>query len=374
LGHYKVLLLDYKATFLQTEHGKTYSEYIGQSTHAHNDFIQAAAEMGIVGITAMVVAMIMLIWKMFWHLARTNTTQRLFALLLYASAAVFFVDAMFNFPAHQPAAAFSVALMLGLAHGTLLYPVKKVSVKGNPVRALVAVTVVFAVSVNVYAYRDWQANVYLDEGINYVHSELYPLARQSLHKSLEWDVVPTEVLYWLAFVYQRQGDLDLSEMFYEWSMSSHVLERTYFDLAGIKENKAQYEDATILLDKLQSFRPDNSLTVDGKVLKAYIALSQGQYKQAQTQLELLRQDFDQPEVWYWLAQSLLAQGETKACVRLMQKALKEVDDNLVRIEEKLAEIELEPVASHVSERISTNRESKLRLRVQIVAALEKLGF
>ena len=49
LGNYKLNFLSYKADFLSTPRGQDYSFYIPRAAQAHNDYVQALAEVGLLG-------------------------------------------------------------------------------------------------------------------------------------------------------------------------------------------------------------------------------------------------------------------------------------------------------------------------------------
>jgi O-antigen ligase len=374
LGHYKVLFVEYKAKFLETERGKDFNFYISRAAQAHNDYIQAAAEMGLMGIAAIVFAFITLIWKVFRHLFQIRDSKQLFALLLYASAAVFFVDAVVNFPAHLAASAFSVVLLLGLAHGAWGFPAKQVRAKGWAARVLVIAIVLINLGVNVFAYRDWQANVYLDDGINQINTNLYNLARDSLERSLALDFQPAEVLYRLGYVYQQLGDLEQAEVFYERSMKSFLVDGVYYPLAVLKVNKGAYAEAEALLDILLLTQPQDTLVMESELLRANIQLRQQDFEAAESQLRQLKETFNKPKVWFWLAQSLLAQGKGQEGVELLQNALSRVEQNIIRFEKQLTALDGQEVAVQKAVSLQNTYQFNVRLREQILEVLASLGL
>ena len=116
LGNYKLNFVPYKADFLATPRGAAYNFYIPRAAQAHNDYVQTIAEMGVLGIIALL-SILVILPLFFWIRLRGNTDEsdRLDLILLGSGVVVFLVHALFSFPAHLPASSLVLVLSLGLA-------------------------------------------------------------------------------------------------------------------------------------------------------------------------------------------------------------------------------------------------------------------
>lgn len=261
LGNYKVEFLNYKERFVQTERGQNYDFYMRKTDQAHNDYVQVAAELGTLGIVAVLFALITLIWCSVQQLKQqTNLFKRFAVLTLYAGVLVFCVDALVNFPGHLPAAAMNLMLLLGLAHSGYLAPNKHERLlQGTTLRVTVMVSVIFVVFAGTLAFRDWQADVHLEIGNHRLESGYYRQALVEYERSLALTFHPEEVLFRIGGAHYRLDALDEAESYFERSLHSYVVEDTFWNLAVVKIKKQDFEAAKHYLNRLLAVKPRDEL-------------------------------------------------------------------------------------------------------------------
>lgn len=261
LGQYGVEFLNYKAAFAQTERGQQFDFHIRTSDEAHNDYVQAAAEMGLAGVAAILWLVVALVWRGVQQLRRQRDGhKRLATLALYAGVVAFATDAAVNFPVHLLASGLSAVLFLGLAHAPYLGGRPLSFRLGLPVRRLVgALALLFVLGSSVVALRAWNADLHLEAGNRLVSRGLFHEAQVEYNRSLDLDVAPREVLFRLGTVSYRLEDLDRAAYYFERSTQSYAAEDTYWNLAVVKAQQGQYAEAKRLLERLLAIKPGGEL-------------------------------------------------------------------------------------------------------------------
>lgn len=375
LGHYKVLFVDYKIKFLQTERGKQFNFQIKRAAQAHNDYVQAAAEMGGVGIAAMGFAVLAFVWQMVRQIRLIQGMRRLAVLSLYAGIIAFLSDAAVNFPVHLAASAFSAVFLLGLAHAPFLWPGRS-SVRFSKwgTRSLVIVLLAAMVVVSVFAYRDWQANIYLDYGNKQRQQGRYQLAREAYEKSLALDFQPAEVLFRLGTVYQTLGDLDRAEHYFERSMNSFLVEETFLPLAVIKLQKKDFDEATRLIDRLLATKPNASLVKEAELLKAVVQMRRGNLDQATEQLNRLLEKYPNFErVYLSLGEVSSLQGDYPGALAYYQAALNIIESQLQAQTAQWKQLQGQQVTLNQFEQLRSSIERNNQLRAEVLNIIEQLS-
>lgn len=368
LGHYKVLFVDYKIKFLRTEEGKAYDFEIRRAAQAHNDYLQAAAEMGSVGVAALLFGLLTLVWQALRQVWNSRGNRQFVALALYSGALVLFIDAVINFPAHLAASAFSAVLLLGLAHSPAVTDRSKTfTLQGVKLRALVIVLLIFSCAVSVLAYRDWAANVYFDRGNSYLDQGLYQLAREDFEKSLALDFQPAELLYKLGIVHQALGDPGQAEVYFERAMGSFMVEELFLTLGTLKYQRGDYDGAEALLQKLVASKPDEQLLREAQLIGAMTQVRKGNLAQGMAQLEALLEKYPTFErVYFSLGEAALLQGNRVLALDYYQRSLGLVEANLKSLQTQWDESQGKqmPISEYARLRSNLERYAKMREEIQ----------
>ena len=333
LGNYKVDFLPYKAKFLASPRGAGYNFYIDRAAQAHNEYVQVAAELGSLGILA-VVAFLVVVPLSFWRRLRHNPDEadRFDLVLLAVGVVCFLVDALVGFPAHLPASSLVVVLALGLAssraygHGAEF----EITLKGRLLAGVAAAAFVVGLVVSVLAARDFSGDILLGRGITELQAGELRLAETDLRKSAALDFSPSQVFYHLGLVEAKQGRYQEAKADFEKCLARFVTENVYLNLANVAVNMKDSAEARRNLDLLLATHPYPELETEAEYLKAILSLQEGSYDRAAGELEALAQahpDFER---------AFIALGDLKRSQGLWADARKNYEQALALIKDKLA--------------------------------------
>jgi len=372
VGHYKVQFLKYKIDFLATERGQQYDFYIPRAAQAHNDYFQTAAEMGSVGIAAMLFFMAMLFWKTIQQVRSVKGSQKWVTLALYAGVVAFFIDSMVNFPGRLPASSFSMLLLLGMLHSNYLFPkLKTFQLNKTSVKIAVSVFLVCTLTVTTFAYRDWQANIHLDAGINHLSNARYQLALGEFEKSLVLDFQPAEVLFRLGAVHQALGDPDKAAEYFESSMDSYLVDEVFLPLAVYKLNNEQYAEARDLLDRLSRSKPREALREEVDLFRAVIEVRDDNLTQGIEMLKTLIEKSPSFErAYYTLGDAFLANNDCPSALVQYEKALDASTRRRDSFQQRLGDFQGKTVLANAYSRVLISLERYKGLTDEIQAKVD----
>jgi len=409
LGHYKVRFLEYKAKFLKTPRGKHYDFYILRAAQAHNEYVQWAAETGLLGCLAGGFALFGILAAGARRLRRLERPgERFIALALSAGIAAVLIHALVSFPFHLPASALSFILLLGLLNsrylagraselgpssgatptststsstskrdklelGRLLRSGPWVSLGRRAACGLLVGALLLGVGVTVLAWRDFLADTYLDRGERALKLGQLELARVYLERSLALDFQPTSVLYWLGSIYhelgERKGDPELLQRsidLLERSLLSFQVEPTYLQLASLYAKQGEYERALERLRELLAMSPHPERRLQARYLWALIERDRGNLEAALTELnELLADQPNFERAYLTRARIYLSRGELGLARLDLERALELVRGKLKRARGRLATLKEQG-------RLTLDEFARLRSEIDQLTSEEEL--
>jgi O-antigen ligase len=261
LGHYKVLFLEYKAKFLATERGKHYDFYILRAGQAHNEYVQAAAELGALGILAGGFLLFMLFFSGFKTLKRAEAGERFIALALLSGVVASLTDGLFSFPFHLPASALAFVLLLGLLDSRFLTRQARKRIKLTRRGAWLAALALLALvaATGAFGVRDFLADVHLQRGKLMLALGDDRAAEEELRRSLALDFQPQSNLFYLGGLYAKQGRYEESLALFQRSLNCYALETTYWYLGTLNLALGNYDAALAYLAELVAIDPSPQL-------------------------------------------------------------------------------------------------------------------
>jgi len=285
LGHYKVQYATYGASLIQTPMGKEVQQRLLElrerfptinlsPAQAHNEYVQIMAELGLFGIAVIVLMLGLLLWSGLQKLrTETNPNKQLMFLLLYVGSFTFVADSLFNFPGHLPASSMNLMLFLGLAHSRYFFSQTKLfQLKKWWRHALALVLIVMSVSVSVLAYRDWQANIQMERGSEFLSGGLSLKAKDLFEQSMALDFQPSAALYYLALIHLEQNEIDVAMDYFERSLRTRVFEDTLWKLATLNFQTENYVESREYLNQLDAMFPNVSTVLESRYLAALIEI------------------------------------------------------------------------------------------------------
>ena len=342
LGNYKLNFIPYKATFLASPQGAGYDFYIERAAQAHNDYIQVAAELGSLGITALL-ALLLTVLLSFWIRLRCNSDEadRFDLLLLACGVVAFLAHALVSFPAHLPSSSLVLVLVLGLASSHTYGEVAEVhiSVRKWPLKILVLALTSFCLLVSVVAARDFSADLLLGQGIRQLQVGNVRDAEATLEQSARRDFCPRQVYYHLAIAKIKQGRYEEAIADLKKCLTRFVVENVYLNLANLAVNLGDVETARENVEVLLATHPQHDIQIQAEYLEGMIAIREGDYNRAIDELEKLVATYPGFERSYIALGDLYrARGMPVNARKNYERALKLIDKKLSRAEGKLSSV------------------------------------
>ncbi len=278
LGDYKVEFLEYKARFKETPLGQQYNFYLPRAIQAHNDYVQLIAELGLIGLLAVGFFFGVLIKDAHNFVRSSGSPQRRFwGVALGAGIVAFLADALVSFPLHLPASELNLVLLISVLYTRpLLGSAPTVTLGSKAKLAVGATALALAVTVSFFAYRDWQADIYLDAGEAEINSLRYETARIALERSVALAVAPGKALYYLGVIYAERGELMRARAYFERSLQSFPTENAYIQLAELDLRLEETERAAERLQTLLRLDPEPTMRLEAEFMRrVLVLLSQG---------------------------------------------------------------------------------------------------
>ena len=341
LGNYKLNFIPYKAKFLATPRGASYDFYIPRAAQAHNEYVQAIAELGILGILALISFLVVIPISVWRRLRRNRDEADRFDILLYAAGIVaFLVHALVSFPAHLPASSLAVLVIGGLLFSRAYGEEATVPVRltGWGMKSAIAAVTAIGLSASVIAARDLEANFLMGKGIEQLQLGQYSTAEQTLKRSIRLDFAPRQTYYYLASAQARLGEYDEALANYKRCFTRFVDESVYLIYADLATSRGRTEEARAAVELLLASHPDREIETKARYIEANIALKENDYNGAIDILEELVSDNPNFELAYiGLGNIFLARGMPVNARDSFEKGLAIVEKRLAAAEKRLSE-------------------------------------
>ncbi len=340
LGNYKLNFIPYKAKFLATPRGEGYNFYIPRAAQAHNEYVQIIAELGILGLIALL-SLIVILPLSVWRRLRRNADEgdRFDLILLACGMVAFLVHALVSFPAHLPASSLAVLVAGGLlfsrAYGE--EATAKLSLSGWGMKSALAAVTVIGIVVSVIAGRDLQANVLMGKGIEQLQLGNIQKAEETLKRSVRLDFAPRQTYYYLAAAQAKLGKYDEALSNYERCLTRFVDEQVYLMYADLATTLGKTEEASGALELLLESHPSREIETRARYIEANIALKERDYSRAIDILERLIEDAPNFELAYiGLGNIFLARGMPVNARSAFEEGLAVIEKRLAAAERRLS--------------------------------------
>lgn len=339
LGNYKLNFLAYKAEFLSSPRGEDFDFYIQRAAQAHNDYVQALAELGILGGLAILGFMVVLVVSFWLRIRRTKDEGKRLELLLLACGIIpVFVHALVSFPAHLPASSLVFISILGIAFSRVYgeATVRTYSLSRWPLKVSVSVVIVIGIIVSGFAISDLSANILMYKGLQQLQLGNTYSAEALLSKSLQYDFAPRQTYYHLATAQLRLEQFDEAWENLELCMTRFLDEGVYLSYANLGANRGELEKAQAAVDVLLTGHPLKEVEQRARYIEALITIRRQDYDRAAQQLEALTQDHASYETAFIaLGDLYAARGFTHLARENLDEALRLIDRKLRRANKKL---------------------------------------
>ena len=339
LGNYKLNFLTYKAEFLSTPRGESYSFYIPRAAQAHNDYVQVLAELGILGGLAVLGFMATLIVSFWLRVRETKDEDKRFELLLLACGVIpVLVHALVSFPAHLPASSMVFIAIIGIAFSRVYgeRAVRTYSLSSWPLKISVLSVATIGIIVSAFAVSDLSANILMTRGLQQLQLGNTYAAEALLSESMRHDFAPRQTYYHLASAQLQLNRLDEAWESLELCMTRFLDEGVYLTYANLGANRGELEKAQSAVDVLLASHPSQEVEQKARYIAAVISIHGGEYNRAVQQLESLTQDHRSYETGFIaLGDLYAAQGLTNLARKNFDEALRLINLKLTRASKKL---------------------------------------
>ncbi|MCK5247054.1 hypothetical protein KAR02_09160, partial [Candidatus Bipolaricaulota bacterium] len=339
LGNYKLNFLAYKAEFLSSPRGEDFDFYIHRAAQAHNDYVQALAELGVLGGLTILGFVAVLVVSFWLRILRTKDEERRLELLLLACGVIpVFVHALVSFPAHLPASSLVFITAIGIAFSRIYgdATVQTQTLSRWPLKMAVAAITVIGIVVSAFAVSDLFANILMNRGIRQSQLGNDYSAEALLSASLQYDFAPRQTFFHLASAQLRLDRFDEAWENLELCMTRFLDESVYLTYANLGANRGELEKAQASVDVLLSGHPLDIVERQARYIEAVIAIQQQEYDRAVQLLESLTQDHSSYETGFIALGDLYAAlGFTNSARKNLETALRLIDQKLGRANARL---------------------------------------
>jgi len=328
LGNYKIDYIASEAATLAEPGAAPADPTLPNAAQAHSDYVQAAAELGSLGILAVVGLLLVLALSLWKRLRQNMGWNRLDVLLLSGGVLVFLVHALVGFPAHLAAPALAALLLASLAlspaYGT------SATVQSRLTRRALRVGLVFSVlaglAVSIVAGRDLAANVLELRGTRYVQTGQDQIGLDTLHRSIALDFAPRQSYFYLASAQYKLGKYQDALDSLAKCFTRFPDENAYLLYADLAAGLGQLDRGLEILDFLLSTSPLPGRANKARYVRALVLREQGDLAGAEAALRELVATAPQYESSYSaLAEILSRSGRVDEAREFYLDALSLID-------------------------------------------------
>ena len=340
LGNYKLGFVPYKAQFLSTPRGADYDFHIPRAAQAHNDYVQVAAELGLLGCLAVVGLLAVFVLTVWLRLTRNrDESDRFDLLLLLMGIVAFLAHALVSFPVHLPASMLAVLVLTGLIFSPVYGPsgVKTVRFgKRSTLAALVIVSLV-GITVSVIGLRDLSANVLMTKGLRQLQLGQSSLAEATFQRSIARDFAPRQTYFHLAGAQMMLGKNEEAFESLEICLERFTDETVYLLHANVAASLGEIDAAQSSVDLLLASSPSREMQAKARYLQANIYARAGQTQTALEHLnDLIEYAPDYEPAYIALGSIFESRGLPETARLHYETALEIIEGKLDKIETSLA--------------------------------------
>jgi O-antigen ligase len=348
IGTFKYHYLDYQAEYLLSN--PNYIKNAGKAAEAHNEYLQMAAEIGIIGL-GIFLTIFVLLYKEFWLFFKQeeDLQKKIIAWGMLLGITCFLLHSLFTFPLHVPALASMFFVFLGLSvtyiNNFNLPEVKiKTDIKHFSVKLLLTifVLILMIMVINSLVIKPYVAELYYFTGMRYNVDRNYEKSVPKFEFAAKLDPYNGRILHALGTTYKNLKMYSEAEDVLKSAKEYIVDVNTYRNLGLVYVNASKTEKA------IEEF--EQAIYLDPKFWEAYNDLAslyiyQGEYEKAietWQKVIYLGLEFKEKHIFlYYIGMAYQKMNDTDKAYNYFKKALKEAPDDspiMEDIEQELLKI------------------------------------
>ncbi len=335
-------------------------------TRAHNEFLQLAAEAGLVGLGLVAAAGLLAAWRWRRAFLALDAFARRDQLLMLAGLNVAAVHALLSFPAHLPATAAALALPAGALASRYLAAAPLAAVRLPAGRPVAAAALLAAAGLAAGALHEFRADLRQRRALDLWAAGRLVEARPLLADAVSARLWPGTGLVHAGVAEVVLGDPRRAEELLRASLRTEPTPEALLQLAELLRDRGAGAEALALLDRLDAAHPGERWRLDSSYVRATALLRLGDLATAEARLRgLVAAAPGHHRAWLALGYlAALAGDEAEAAARYRRA--------LGLIERKLADLAGPQEPGEAAGRRQARRMQLARHRQAALAALRSL--
>ena len=341
IGSFQYNSLRYQAKFFDQGDNRALYPY-GVADKTHNEYLQLAAELGIIGL----IIFIWLIFAYFYYglkiLKREKERYKQGVIIgLMGSIMAFLIDSIFWFPLHHSFTSSLFWLCLGLLvvmgskEDTAVYksePNKKITNTKNDIyqfKPLLFICIILLTTVlSTLVFRPFIARIYWYNGFKEIEKENWDNAIKIYEEALRWDPYLGPIYYDIGKILQNKNLYGAARKYLEEAEKYIDHPDLPLDLAIIYLKNGMLDEAAIKLKQAISYQPDEKSMLPLYAELGNVYITQKRYKPAEIVLkDALKIDPNFINAHYGLAGAYLNQNKIEEALVELEKVIELAPDS-----------------------------------------------
>jgi O-antigen ligase/cytochrome c-type biogenesis protein CcmH/NrfG len=353
LGTFNINYPEYQGKYLQENPGMVKYLSDGNVVEAHNEYVQLATEVGIIGLMIFLFIILYFYWNTWLFQRSTNIDEKnkMVNLGLFLGINIYLVHCLFTFPFHVAYPGVSFFMVMGLAN---FIQIRNKGSNSNlnfqlhlrksiKIFSMISLCLIFVLTTYLFIIKPYLSEIYSFQGQKaYYIDEDLSKSIDYFEQAVETDPYNGRILLHLGATYLNANIVDGALDTLERSKKYYMDKNIYRNIANYHRKNGNNEKAAEILKKVLFLYP--------QYIKAYNELASlyiydGEYKKAITQWKKaieLNRDFKEKHIFlYYIGMAYQRMGNQEEAYNYFLKALKEApDDSPIRedIEQELLKI------------------------------------
>lgn len=205
IGTFEMNYPAYQGKYLRL---KEYANYTGSTIHAHNEYVETAAETGILGIGSLIWLIIAIFKYGFGLLKNREREERLLVVALLSGIATTLFYGLFSFPFHMPTTSMLFWFFIGILGSMAPQPSRDSTSqppKNSHLWTIRIGIVIITIFILAWTIQPFLANIHFYKGYQYGKAGSMDAAMTSFQESIRINPYDYKSHYNLAILYEDRN-------------------------------------------------------------------------------------------------------------------------------------------------------------------------